>query len=105
MITLTIKKQDGSVYWKEHFNKLDDCDKWLAEEKTRPYWDETYTHEILDKTPPPPTAEELAAIAAEENAHKEAKQFLKGLKKSDLVDLDKCSTAIMRIVKYLRADK
>lgn len=33
------------------------------------------------------------------------KQYLRTLKKSDLTDLDKCATAIMKIVKYLKADE
>lgn len=47
---------------------------------------------------------EIAAREAQEDAIKQAGVFLKGLKKSDLTDLDKCASAIMKIVKYLRAD-
>ena len=42
MITLTIKKADGSLYWTEYFNDQNSCDAWLASEKTRPYWDKNY---------------------------------------------------------------
>jgi hypothetical protein len=63
MFKLIIKKQDGSLYWTEHFNTLDDADKWLDEEMTRPYWDATLTSEIIDMTPSPPTQEELTQQA------------------------------------------
>jgi hypothetical protein len=48
MITLTIKKQDKSIYWIEQFNSQEEADSWLIEEKTRPYWDETYVCEFED---------------------------------------------------------
>jgi hypothetical protein len=51
MFQLIIKRQDESIYWIEHFNDLPSLNRWLAEEMTRPYWDPTYTHEIVDNTP------------------------------------------------------
>lgn len=39
---LVIKRQDGSTYWVEHFVALEELERWLAEERTRPYWDESY---------------------------------------------------------------
>lgn len=48
---------------------------------------------------------EIAAKEADEEERRQARDFLKGLKKSDLNTVDKCATAIMRIVKHLRADK
>lgn len=47
MIKLIITRQDGTIYWIEHFNDIDSCNKWLADEMTRPYWDLTYTTEII----------------------------------------------------------
>lgn len=63
MFKLTIRKQDGSTYWVEHFNTEAELHRWLDEEKTRPYWDRQYTTEIEDITPPPhvPTYQELRA--------------------------------------------
>lgn len=58
MITLTIKNSDGSVYWVEHFNDQPSCDKWLAEEMKRPYWDASRTAQWVDDTPPPPTQDQ-----------------------------------------------
>lgn len=54
MITLTIKRQDGSTYWTAYFNSQADCDTWLATEKTRPYWNAAWTTAIVEITPPPP---------------------------------------------------
>lgn len=48
-IQLTIKRTDGSVYWVENFADLNEKDKWLNEEMTRPYWDKTYTTEVVDQ--------------------------------------------------------
>jgi len=45
---LNIYNEDGSLYWKEHFNKQEDLDKWLDEEKTRPYWNANFATEIID---------------------------------------------------------
>jgi hypothetical protein len=45
---LNIYNEDGSLYWKEHFNRQEDLDKWLEEEKTRPYWNKNFVTEIED---------------------------------------------------------
>ena len=75
MIKLEIKKEDGSLYWKEHFNNQSDCDKWLDEEKTRPYWDSgfTYTSKEIDKPDP---------VKEQEN---QAKQDLKEQKRQSII--------------------
>lgn len=41
--TLEIFKSNGELYWKEQFTSLEDLDKWLSEEMTRNYWDNTFT--------------------------------------------------------------
>lgn len=51
MFKLIIKKQDDSIYWQEHFLSQELLQKWLDEEKTRPYWDNTYSEEIIDLRP------------------------------------------------------
>lgn len=69
MVTLTIKYSDGSMYWQMFFNTMNECNKWLNEEKTRPYWNNTksgigkeiWTTEIIDLTPTPKTPEEIEA--------------------------------------------
>ena len=43
---LTIYREDGSVYWIENANDLSALERWLDEEKTRPYWEPTYTTAI-----------------------------------------------------------
>lgn len=51
MITLTITKANGDHYWTEYFNTQPACDQWLATERTRPYWDNTYICNSVDDTP------------------------------------------------------
>lgn len=54
---LVIKRANGTVYWAEQFNSQAELNKWLAEEKTRPYWDAAWSVEIsaldleITKTP------------------------------------------------------
>lgn len=105
---LEIKKQDGSIYWVEYADGDDGGDrlqKWLDSEKAKSYWDPSYDAKILDVSPPPPTQAELDAIVADKLDQEQNRVALKGIKKADLVDVDKCAQAIMRIVKYLKADK
>lgn len=47
-LQLKIYKPDGSIYWIEHFNSTTELQRWLDEEKTRPYWNPEYTHEIVN---------------------------------------------------------
>lgn len=58
-VKLIIKRADNSVYWTEHFNSQAECDKWLLEEKTRPYWDNSFIEEIVVISDPQPTQQEL----------------------------------------------
>lgn len=44
---LTIKRSDDSIYWTEHFNYTEDLVRWIDEEKTRPYWIESYVIETV----------------------------------------------------------
>lgn len=61
MITLTITRADGSLYWHEVFNDRVSADAWIAEEQTRPYWDASWTYTITE--PPAPTQADLTAQA------------------------------------------
>lgn len=45
---LNIYNEDGSLYWKEHFNNEKDLEKWLEEEKTRPYWNQKFKIDIQE---------------------------------------------------------
>lgn len=51
MFKLTIFKSDLSVYWVDYFNSINELNKWLDIEKTRPYWDLSWTHLIEDISP------------------------------------------------------
>jgi hypothetical protein len=50
MFQLIIKREDESIYWIEYFNNEEAALKWLQEEMTRPYWDITYTYEIIQQS-------------------------------------------------------
>ena len=39
------------MYWIEYFNSLEDAQKWIDEEQTRPYYNIDFTYEIIDQTP------------------------------------------------------
>lgn len=43
---LEIKKRNGEIYWKEYFRNRKALDTWLKEEKTRKYWDASYSENI-----------------------------------------------------------
>lgn len=49
---LEIKREDGSTHWTEYFNNNDDALIWEAEERTRPYWNESFTVLISEDTQP-----------------------------------------------------
>ena len=51
MVEILIKRQDDSIYWQMWTNTLAEAEAWVTEEKTRPYWDETYVVTITDNTP------------------------------------------------------
>jgi hypothetical protein len=105
MIEIKILKPDGSVYWQMLVDSVSESERWVAEEKTRPYWKAGFTVVLTDKSPPPPTQAEVDAIAADLADMNANKSFLKGLKQSDLTDVASCARAIMKIIKHLRADK
>ena len=64
MFKLTIKNADGSHYWTEHFNSMNEGEKWLAEEETRHYWKPGRIAEFFDLSPPKKTQEQLDAEQA-----------------------------------------
>lgn len=47
-LRLKINYANGDLYWAEHFNSVDALDTWLNEEKTRPYWDQSWTCHKFD---------------------------------------------------------
>jgi len=83
MVIILIKNVDGSTYWTERFNSRADCDAWLSEEKTRPYWKKDFTVEIDDKEKE--TLEEqkrnLEKIQARTKKAQEARLEVKELRK------------------------
>ncbi len=92
MISLIIKKANGDHYWKESFSNKADCDKWLAEEQTRPYWDPNFQVTIDDRTAIE-EARRLESIAQAQEKNRirsELKEYLKNLDKAeklpDLID-------------------
>ena len=48
MIRLQIFNADSTHYWTEHFNSSAECERWLNEEKSRPYWKHDFKCVIED---------------------------------------------------------
>jgi hypothetical protein len=103
MVKLTILKPDGSHYWCEHFNSRAECDKWLAQETTRPYWKVDFTYSIEDNS------EEMEQQALARQAEFEAKKEESDQLKADLLQLSQkqdwtlkdARASIEKIMKHL----
>lgn len=50
MIKLEVKKQDNSIHWTEIFETQEQAEAWIAEEKTRPYFDNGHWEDPITKT-------------------------------------------------------
>lgn len=48
MIKLEIKNSDGSFYWNQFHNTLEEAQAWYNEEQTREYWDESRTVDYIE---------------------------------------------------------
>lgn len=80
MNILKILNPDGSMYWQEHFNSEKDLDTWLAEEKTRPYWNQDFICEVETIELPQIDEEQIKkAIEDKEIKRKSAIDKLKAL--------------------------
>jgi hypothetical protein len=101
MTNLLIKKADGSLYWSENFYSLNEAEGWLAEERSRPYWKPEYTWEFVDKTPPPPSAAELAEKAKKIQDRQDAVNGIKSAitKSKQIKDLDEMKVEFESLVK------
>jgi hypothetical protein len=99
MFELLIKKLDGSIHWKEHFNTIEDAQKWITEEQTRTYWDATNTFEITDKTPPPMSDADKAVIAAKDTQVNTFKQRIKALANQPDLTAAEIKEAIFKYIK------
>lgn len=95
MIILTIFNANQTVYWVEHFNDIDFCNKWLEEEKTRPYWNSAFTYTIEDNTPTP---EQIAQQSAEIQAQLQVKEQSKNSAKAKLTALGLTEEEIQAIL-------
>jgi len=106
MVNLKIKKANGEIYWVENFNTKKECDKWLAEEKTRPYWKKDFTFEIEDKTEEINNAQIAGKALFEQKrlSLETAKDSLKKLKKDKLKTVADCIKAIEGIMDVLGID-
>lgn len=70
MIQIQIKKENGDIYWVDHFNKIKDAQDWLEIEKTRIYWDEKFTVTITDLDP----VDEVSEAIIKEKRDKKQKE-------------------------------
>ena len=101
MFELTIKKENGDTYWVERFNTLAAAQKWIAIEQTRSYWDPAYTYEIVDKTPPPPTQDELDAIDQRKQQLQVLKARLKALAAQSDLTAAEVKELVLKLAKFL----
>lgn len=84
MIKLKILHKDGSEYWTAGFNNLVDCNAWLEEEKTRPYWNPDFVIELEGEDNQEFDAEAFMAHAEQVRAKLEsAKEKLKQIGLTD----------------------
>jgi hypothetical protein len=51
VIEVTLVYADESTWFAGSFPSLEAANKWIDEEKSRPYWVETTTVQVVDKTP------------------------------------------------------
>lgn len=95
MITLEIRRADGSHYWTERFDDLNSCSAWLVEEQSRPYWGngldgkskEVWTWTISDDSPTQEQIDAKRAVEAEKQKKlSDAFNRLKSFDKSVLKD-------------------
>ncbi len=81
---LDITNPDGTHYWTEFFNDKESADKWLEEEKTRPYWNVGNTYEILEEAKHVATQEEIQAEDDSKVKIKKIKDAKDALKNIDI---------------------
>lgn len=101
MFKLTIKHEDGSVYWTEHFSSMDDLNKWLDEEKTRHYWDKDFTTQVEDLTQPPLSSEQLAEIQSKKEEIVLARDNVKDIDLTKINSIDDIKSLLLDIIKAL----
>jgi hypothetical protein len=108
MITLTIKKSDGSSYWTERFNSQAECDKWLSEEKTRHYWEHDLAPwSATSVAAPMPVVDPAVEAAAQTKKAQQvaARNAVKALDTSKLKTLPDAADAITKIIQALGLDQ
>ena len=50
-LELTLMYKDGSSWFAGGFSSQESLDAWVAEERTRSYWDKETQISVVDKTP------------------------------------------------------
>lgn len=63
MVKIVITQRNGSTI-NNHFDDRAACDKWLAEEMTRPYWQVDSVVEVFDNTEEEAAADKIRLDAA-----------------------------------------
>ena len=94
-VNLTIKKDDGAIYWKEQFNDQLSADKWIAQEKKRPYWNGAYVVETVSVVEPSVPVADQSKITARE----QAKVAIKSFDKTKVKDLGEALDVIEKLIK------
>jgi hypothetical protein len=104
VVTVTIKKPDGSTYWVEHFNEPARAQAWVDDEKKRPYWKPTFTVEVDDRTAEENTAaaQRRAQIEKWIGDREAAIQQLRNLDPSTITTIAQVKALLFDIVRILR---
>lgn len=104
MVTVTIKRADGSEYFKSYFNSLADAEKWIAEEKTRPYYQKEFTVEVDDKTAEAQAVDQAISdqVKAAEDRKKAIRQRLRDFDLSRINTLAELKLVLKEILDILK---
>lgn len=103
MVTLTIKKKNGDLYWTEKFQTLVEAKRWLAEEKTRFYWEKSFEVELDDKTKEDQSEESLRVekMIKVRDRQFEIMKKLKGLNRKDVSDIDHVKDLLFDVLELM----
>lgn len=100
MFDLIIYNADGSTYWTEHFKTLLDAQNWLMKEKNQPYWDKSFTYQIIDNSPTRQDLEQLEQQKELKNQERKAQRnAIRGIKNAN--NVAQLKAAMIELIKYL----
>lgn len=91
MITLTIFKPDGSVYFENYFDTKVKCDLWLKEESSRPYWNKKFSVKVSGE-------DRVDVKVTPSKSVSEAMEALRILKPGEIKTMDDVDHVVMSLI-------